>query len=441
MKILFCVEFYYPSVGGAQEVVRQIAERMAARGHDVTVATTLIATRNSAMHKGVRITGFNATGNQVRGIKGDVDEYQRFLIEQDADLVFFYAAQQWTFDAAWPVMAELRGKKVLIPCGYSGLFDRAYEQYFRDLAGVLPMMDAVVYHARSYRDYEFGQSLGLKNSVLIPNGADLLEFEVALDPTFRRQCGVDESAFVILTVGTITGLKGHLELVQAFAETDFGDRKALLILNGNRPEHSAKKLSAAARLMTLIRGYGWKYAFRHITKLALLALGLPINKNDSIEKWATAINQNKNGGKHVLLVDLPRERLIQAFRQADLFVFASNIEYSPLVLFEACAAGLPFLTAPVGNSAEIVEWTQGGELCEASVDERGFTRVEPGVLARRIEDMAKDQDKLVRLGRNGKEASQRRFNWHQLADEYESLFERLLETGSRETVCNKEKIH
>lgn len=38
MKILFCVEFYYPSMGGAQEVVRQLAERMAAYGHEVCVA-------------------------------------------------------------------------------------------------------------------------------------------------------------------------------------------------------------------------------------------------------------------------------------------------------------------------------------------------------------------------------------------------------------------
>ena len=40
MKILHTVEYYAPSVGGAQEVVRQISERMVQRGHQVTVATT-----------------------------------------------------------------------------------------------------------------------------------------------------------------------------------------------------------------------------------------------------------------------------------------------------------------------------------------------------------------------------------------------------------------
>ena len=32
MRMLFCCEFYYPSVGGVAEVMRQIAERMAAGG-------------------------------------------------------------------------------------------------------------------------------------------------------------------------------------------------------------------------------------------------------------------------------------------------------------------------------------------------------------------------------------------------------------------------
>jgi hypothetical protein len=94
MKILFCVEFYYPSIGGAQEVVRQIAERMAAKSHDVTVATSKISSRTSLRHQGVKIVEFDVSGNLVRGLRGDVGGYQSFLSKQDFDLVFFYAAQQ-----------------------------------------------------------------------------------------------------------------------------------------------------------------------------------------------------------------------------------------------------------------------------------------------------------------------------------------------------------
>ena len=40
MKILHTVEFYHPSVGGMQEVVKQLSERLVRLGHNVTVATS-----------------------------------------------------------------------------------------------------------------------------------------------------------------------------------------------------------------------------------------------------------------------------------------------------------------------------------------------------------------------------------------------------------------
>ena len=144
MKILFCVEFYFPSIGGAQEVVRQIAERMATKGHDVTVATTKISARSSLRHHGVEIVEFDVSGNLVRGLRGDVGGYQSFLSKKNFNLVFFYAAQQWTFDASWEVLDRMPGKKVLVPCGYSGLYDPAYKDYFSKLGDVLAKMDAVV---------------------------------------------------------------------------------------------------------------------------------------------------------------------------------------------------------------------------------------------------------------------------------------------------------
>jgi len=95
-------------------------------------------------------------------------------------------------------------------------------------------------------------------------------------------------------------------------------------------------------------------------------------------------------------------------------------------LFEACAAGLPFLSVPAGNAAEIATWTGGGEICEAPVDERGYTRVSPEVLRRRIEELAGDADKLARLGQDGLAASRERYNWDAIARTYYNLFERLV---------------
>jgi glycosyltransferase involved in cell wall biosynthesis len=39
MRIVYVTPFYYPVVGGVEEVARRIAEYMASKGHDVYVLT------------------------------------------------------------------------------------------------------------------------------------------------------------------------------------------------------------------------------------------------------------------------------------------------------------------------------------------------------------------------------------------------------------------
>jgi glycosyltransferase involved in cell wall biosynthesis len=428
MKIVCCVEFYYPSIGGAQEVVRQLAERLVVRGHDVTVATSNISSRESGVSiNGVNIVSFHVSGNQVRGFSGELERYRRFLVNLDADIIFFYAAQQWTFDAAWDVLPKIKAHKVFVPCGYSGLYLNEYVEYFEAMPHVLAEMDAVIYHARNYRDFEFALKHDIKNGFLIPNGADLEEFNAPLTPDFRDSLGINKDAILLLTVGSFTGLKGHFELTKAFALADFGEHQAVLILNGNDPLQSGRRYSYLQRFLGLIKGYGYVYAIRHLLKIGLLTLGWRGGNLNSIDTWTARINKEDYGDKKVLRVDLARDELVQAYLQSDLFVFASNIEYSPLVLFEACAAGLPFLAVPVGNSREIVEWTGGGVICEAPIDVEGYTRPDPELLAREIEKVLSDRDLLIELRAKGKDACQRRFNWDSLANEYEKLFRSLLE--------------
>jgi glycosyltransferase involved in cell wall biosynthesis len=131
--------------------------------------------------------------------------------------------------------------------------------------------------------------------------------------------------------------------------------------------------------------------------------------------------------KRALLVDLPRPELVQAYLNSDLFVFASNVEYSPLVLFEAAAAGLPFLSVPVGNAEEIARWSGAGEICPAPRDALGYTRVEPATLARHIESLAgRTQDRKA-YGEAGKRNWREQFTWQRIAARYEEVFIRLLE--------------
>jgi glycosyltransferase involved in cell wall biosynthesis len=90
-------------------------------------------------------------------------------------------------------------------------------------------------------------------------------------------------------------------------------------------------------------------------------------------------------------------------------------------LFEAAAAGTPFLSVPVGNAEEIVRWTGGGMICPAAKDDRGYVRVDPSVLAREMERCMGDPGLLARLGATGRERWRRFFTWQAIAPRYEAI--------------------
>ena len=453
MRLLFCCEFYYPSVGGAQEVMRQIAEHMVKRGHKVTVATTRLTNRrNSPEYNGVNIEEFDIIGNAVSGIEGEVDRYREFVLNFSCDALMVKAAQQWTFDALWAVLDRLKMRKVFIPCGFSGLYEPVFAQYFRDLPDILRKFDHLIFYAEKYRDIDFVRAHGMTHFSVLSNGASEVEFSVPKDLSFRQRYQIPESSRVLLTVGTMNGHKGHREIAEAFARMHIDRQHFTLILNGNKmprpmlePNPSQKRdnlsdqfyrlFSSARKIFKRITELsnhslnvflekGLQSVGQHIIKKVLrkfrgFIFGLSLKETDPISYWV--LKSNRQSSKLVLKLDLPRPEVVQAFMAADLFVFASNIEYSPLVLFESVAAGTPFLSVPVGNAEEIALWTGGGIICPANKDARGYTNVDPVELAKNIELIMADPLKLSKIGECGREEWQKRFTWKVIAEQYESI--------------------
>src|ERR1700761_4354060 len=99
LRLLLCCDSYPPHRGGVQEVMRQIAERMVARGHDVTVATRRHRLRKQEVVNGVKIRAFRAGGKSVYGLHGQIRKYREFVRQADVDAILIIAAQQWSFDA------------------------------------------------------------------------------------------------------------------------------------------------------------------------------------------------------------------------------------------------------------------------------------------------------------------------------------------------------
>jgi L-malate glycosyltransferase len=384
VKILHTVEFYSPSVGGAQEVVRQLSERLVEMGHDVTVATTKLPERKQKVINGVKIKEFAIKGNSVHGMSGNVADYKKFLLENKFDVIMNYAAQEWAADLFFEVMDKVTARKIFVPCGYSALHDPAYKQYFKRLPEILRKYDATVYLSNDYRDIKFARKHKLKNLKIIPNGADEREFR-DLDAKARQfRETYRPKRLVVSTIGNHTGEKGHRKSILAFMLAPI--RNATLVIIGGG-----------------VKGDGCWQQCRRWARFA------------SLTSWLS--------GKDIRLLEIRHPSTVDALAASDIFLFLSNIEASPLVLFEANAAKTPFITTAAGNAAEICKWTKGGVVVETFPGPNGRVRANIKSAVKHLSKLARDQNLRQQLGEQGQKNWQAKYTWDKITREYLKLYQ------------------
>lgn len=403
MKILLCCEHFHPSVGGVQKMMYEIGLRFVKKGYEVSVATSFRSDRNESSVDGIQIFSFKASGNAAFGMHGDIQSYQDFLTQGKFDFLIVMAAQQWTFDAMLPVLDKIPYKKLHIPCGYSGFYLKKYQDYYSTMDTHLRKFDQLIYNSTDYRDINFAREKNIPHINIIPAGASEFEFLNIQNRNVKKSLGIESEQFVYLTVGAPAFNKGHKEIVESYLLLDI-DRPSVLILNGNYDkiiELSLKNFISKPQ--------------ETLKELAMRILG---RSSYNIMKLA---QKNKNSSKRIIFENLNREDLISFFVEADLFLFASHIEYSPLVIFECLAAGLPFLSNTIGNVDEIVRWSNGGVICPTRKSPEGYSSVEPARFAEEIKKLTLDSDLRKQLSTNGRQSWKEKFTWEVIVNQIEKL--------------------
>ena len=277
---------------------------------------------------------------------------------------------------------------------------------------------------KKYRDYDFALKNQIPNCYVIPNGVDLAEFTFDKGTHFRQEHKISASDILLLTVGSLNAAKGHLEVTQALSKMRYPG-SVTLVLNGNPMPAMANAFTfeylvrsiwpiSRRKLMAIVR---------KITRISLEKVGLYKSNLKKLSSLMYEINAHKFGtNRRVIHTDLDRKKLISCYFSANLFVFASKIEYSPLVLFEASAAGLPFISLDVGNAEEISGWTGCGKIIYGELMPTGLTKVDTTLLAKNIDSLLQDLDGLTLMGESGRKACEDCFNWDYLSSIYESIF-------------------
>lgn len=389
MKILHTVEYYHPVIGGMPEVVKQLSERLVKLGHEVTIATTDLPERKEKILNGVNIVSFKIQGKMVEGLTGGIDAYKNFLINSDFDIITNFAAQQWATDIMLPILSRIKAGKVLVPTGFSSLYQPLYEKYFENMKIWMKKYDMNVFLSNDYRDINFARHNNIHNIMVIPNGAGKDEFLNKSNIDIKKILHIPQSDFLILHVGSHTGLKGHNEAIKIFSKTKIKNVTLLII---------SDKISSGCVIKCKIQE---KLFNHHPARL--------------IDK------------KKLILQSFARSETIAAYKQADLFLFPTNIECSPLVLFECMASKTPFLVTDAGNAQEIIRWSNGaGELLQTFKNKQGFSFAEINSSAILLEQICKSSGRRKKMTQNGYKAWLNTYNWEKIVKEYEKLYISLL---------------
>jgi len=112
VKILFVLENYYPFIGGAEVLFKNLCEGLAAKGHDVTVLTSRIpSTSPSDIVNGVRIVRINTPRRGSRYWFTFLAIPAAIRLAASSDIV-----HTTTYNGAFPawLSARIRGKKCVI---------------------------------------------------------------------------------------------------------------------------------------------------------------------------------------------------------------------------------------------------------------------------------------------------------------------------------------
>lgn len=173
MNILICSEFYHPSVGGAQKVALELSKNFRCYNHSVSVATSVLFDKQKKFERldNISIYRFKIKGNYVKGMVGEIELYQHFLKNEKFDVILFYAAQQWTFDAAIEIIDDIKSNIYLATCGFSKIKNFRYRGYYKLLATFLKKINCNIVHSDNYNDAKFLKTNKVKNFTLIPNAA------------------------------------------------------------------------------------------------------------------------------------------------------------------------------------------------------------------------------------------------------------------------------
>jgi D-inositol-3-phosphate glycosyltransferase len=320
MKICFILEYYHPHVGGMEYLFQNICERLAARGHHITVVTQrLQGTPASETVAGVHIIRIR-TGN--RYLFGPLAVMRALMVARSSDVL-----HTSTFNSAFP--AWCASKLLRVPVVITVLEVwlgqwRAYTDLSKASAFVHDLLERMLYAL------PFHQYVAISRST----ERQLTEAGISSDRVRTIYCGFDEAFFDPKrydreTVRTRYGLQGSF-VCFSWGRPGFSKGHEYLLRAMPRIVRSIPQV----KLVLMLSGretYGKRYEY-----LTQIIAKLQIQDT-------------------VLLVDpAPRSEIGHFLKAADCAIIPSIAEGFGYAVLEACSMGTPVVASDTTSIPEVI---------------------------------------------------------------------------------------
>ncbi len=384
MRILKISDVYFPRVNGVSTSIQTFRASLAGLGHEtVLVAPGYPGQAADAEHGITRVPS--------RGVPRDPEDRMmkyRELLRRASGLV-----ARGRFDLIHvhtPFLAHYAGLRIGRRSGLPVVetYHTYFEEYLHHYVPLLPgsllkllarrltvsqcrALDALVVPSASMLEVLRRYGVEVEAEV-IPTGLDLQLFEGGDGRRFRAAQGIDAHRPVLVHISRVAFEKNIDFILRAFARVHASRPDALLFIAGEGP--------AEAHLRQLARRLGVEPAVRFVGYLDR------------------------------------KTALLDCYRAADAFVFASRTETQGLVLLEAMALGVPVVSTAVLGTADVLRDATGALVVAEEAE----------AFAAAVLRLLSDKALQAALAAGGVETA-RRWSAHALAERMAGLYHRVTE--------------
>ena len=392
MKIFFLTSTFYPSIGGVEVGIHNLAINMSNLGNQVYVVCPF---------QSIYIPKKFQLPYKVIPLPPKFFYFVKFIEFPPIKLIYsiyyyilfkIYKPEFWHISMSYPAgfsflqFSKFSNSPYLIMSvgvdiqinkessyGFrlNKNINKLFVNYFRSISNHVAASSCL---ETQYRE------LGVKNEKIyrIPNGVDLKRFNIKKNSVYKNN-----NEFInLVSVGRNEPKKNYKKLIDCFEVLQ-------------KKSNNKYKLKIVGSKVMNLKSYLNK------NKVPYVELIEPSNYNSKN-------NSNK-------LYCLPSRDIINAYLKADIFVFSSLIESFGIVVLEAMAAGLPIVAFDVLGINELVKNNYNGKLVEAN-NINNF--------ADAIISISKKVD-LERMSQNSKNLS-RKYDWSKISIQYYNLYLKII---------------